>query len=481
MPDTRLTMIASFIRSTTFRITTYCTMAFVGVLLGLFAAFQFGAAALWRSELRETVQEEQQRLMKAYQAEGLAGLKELVEMRARKIKDQGFIYLLQDKSGARQAGNLDAMAPKVGWYDFVPPWLDEDEPFVTAGLMLPDGGFLLIGHDAYEMLEAVDLAEEGSVWILVIVLPLSLLTGLAISALILRRLEAINRLTLEIRSGNIKKRLPLSASGDEFDRLAGHLNAMLDSVEDLTDGLRQVSNEIAHEMRTPLTRIHSKLETARREPMNAERLNETIESISGELNGLLGAFAAMLRIAQLDAGTSRSTFRQFELSEALSNLGQDFGPIAEGNGITLRVEIEPDLRVSGDRRLIVQMMVNLVENAISHSGASQIHLSASKREGEIMVGLADNGIGIPETERVRVFQRFYRLETGPKSTGYGLGLSFVAAIARLHRVAIALVDNQPGLRVELSFPSAEAQPALEATSSGLGAPAFPEAASSRPA
>jgi len=338
-----------------------------------------------------------------------------------------------------------------GWARIVPAWVEEDEPFSALGQTLPDGSFLLVAHDTHQLHELIDLVTEGTTWILALILPLSLLTSLAVSGLILRRLEAINRVSVEIRSGNIHKRIPTSGSGDEFDHLAGHLNAMLDSIEDLTESLRQVSNEIAHQMRTPLTRIRGRLEAARREHRTADQLNELIESISAELDSLLAAFSAMLRISQLEAGASKQAFKTFDLTETLVSIAQDFGPIAEDAGIALKSQIAPDLRFFGDRRLVIQMIVSLIENAIAHSGTGEISLTADRNGQAVQISVADRGIGIPADERGHVFKRFYRLDTRPGSLGFGLGLSLVAAVAKMHGIAVHLEDNQPGLKVNLQF------------------------------
>ncbi|NJO35420.1 MAG: HAMP domain-containing histidine kinase, partial [Rhodospirillales bacterium] len=267
-----------------------------------------------------------------------------------------------------------------------------------------------------------------------------------------RRLEAINRLSLEIRRGHLDRRLPVGGRNDEFDRLAAHLNTMLDGIQDLTDSLRQVTNNIAHELRTPLTRIHNKVEAARRQPLSADDAKQILDSTVQELDGLLNAFGALLRIAYIDAGTLRSGFKEFELSETLAALAEDFEPIARDGGKHLTAQIAPGLRFFGDKRLLVQMIVNLLENAIAHSGGDRIALSAEMTGDGIAVRVSDNGVGIPEPERKKVFQRFYRLKTEGASAGYGLGLSLVAAIAKLHRIGIALMDNAPGLRVDLQFP-----------------------------
>lgn len=445
--------LAEFVRTSIFRITVSCTLAFIGVLLLLSAAFYFGGTSWWHGEIEEAVTEEYRTLSAAYGIGGTAAVKALIAARAAPVIDEGHIYLLQSPDGTRLAGQLPEMDPVEGWLEIVPPMGDEDEPFVAKGAFLPDRSFLLVGRDAHDLHDAVELVEDGILWMLGIAVPLSLITALASSALIFRRLETINRLSLEIRHGQLDRRLPVSRRNDEFDRLASHLNTMLDGIQDLTESLRQVTNNIAHELRTPLTRIHNKVEAARRQPLSADDAKQILDSTVLELDGLLNAFAALLRIAYIDAGTLRSSFKEFELSESMAALAEDFEPIAREGGKRLEARIAPGLRFFGDKRLIVQMVVNLLENAIAHSGSDEILLSAEPAGGGIEVRVADNGMGIPETERKKVFQRFYRLNKKGSSIGYGLGLSLVAAIAKLHRIGIALLDNGPGLRVVLSFPS----------------------------
>ena len=429
-----------------------CTLAFIGALLLISAAFYFGGATLWRGEIEETVAEEYQAVSDAFATGGLAGVRALIDERAAPVIDEGYIYLLQTPDGVKVAGQIPGRVPSEGWHEVVPPAGDEDEPFIAKAAFLPDGSYLLVGHDAHALHDAVELVEEGIIWILAIAVPLSLLTAIVSSALIFRRLEAINRLSLEISRGHLDRRLPLGKKNDEFDRLAAHLNGMLDGIQDLTDSLRQVTNNIAHELRTPLTRIHNKVEAARREPLSIEAAEQILDSTLLELDGLLNAFGALLRIAYIDAGTLRSSFKEFELSETLAALAEDFDPIARDGGKHLTVQIAPGLRFFGDKRLVVQMLVNLLENAIAHSGGSQIALSAESTSDGIAVRVSDNGVGIPEAERKKVFQRFYRLKKEGTYAGYGLGLSLVAAIAKLHRIGIALMDNAPGLRVDLRFP-----------------------------
>jgi signal transduction histidine kinase len=450
--------LVEFARTSIFRITASCTLGFIGALLLLSAVFYFGGTLLWREEIEETVAEEHRKLSTTYDTGGTAALVASIEERAVPVIDEGYVYLLQAPDGAKLAGQLPAMAPVEGWQEIVPPAGDEDEPFVAKGAFLQDRSFLLVGHDAHDLLDAVELVEEGILWMLGIAVPLSLITAIASSALIFRRLETINRLSLDIRHGHLDRRLPVSARNDEFDRLASHLNSMLDGIQDLTESLRQVTNNIAHELRTPLTRIHNRVEAARRQALTEDEAKQILDSTVLELEALLNAFAALLRIAHIDAGTLRSSFKEFALSESMAALAEDFEPIAREGGKRLVADIAPDLRFFGDRRLIIQMIVNLLENAIAHSGANEILLSAAPAGDGIEVRVADNGVGIPEPERKKVFQRFYRLDQGGPAAGYGLGLSLVAAIAKLHRIGIALRDNGPGLRVVLSFPPLRSGP-----------------------
>jgi methyl-accepting chemotaxis protein len=243
---------ADFSRATSFRIAIFCALASVALLLAVMAVIRFGAATIWGDDLEEAVILEQQRLLVVHERSGTLGLRALIETMAKPVGNKGFLYLLQDRQGVRLAGLIEPMPARDGWTRFVPPWVEEDESFTAIGRNLPDGNFLLVAHDAHDLPELIDLVTEGTVWILTLILPLSMVSSLAISALILRKLDAINQVAEEIRGGNIHQRIPTTGTGDEFDRLAGHLNGMLDSIEDLTEGLRQVSNEIAHQMRTPL-------------------------------------------------------------------------------------------------------------------------------------------------------------------------------------------------------------------------------------
>ena len=229
---------------------------------------------------------------------------------------------------------------------------------------------------------------------------------------------------------------------------------MLDGIRDLTEGLRQVSNDIAHDMRTPLTRVRQKIEIARDKLKATESCSGDLDSAIEEIDSLLVAFSALLRIAQIESGTRRSEFRKFDLSKTFQKIADDFEVVAEDSGRDLHAEIDDDISIMGDNALITQMIVNLIENAICHTPkGSKISVGLSNTTSDIEAVIADDGPGIPDEMRERAFNRFYRMDKSRHTPGSGLGLNLVAAVATLHDMDVALVDNQPGLKVVLRISS----------------------------
>jgi signal transduction histidine kinase len=265
----------------------------------------------------------------------------------------------------------------------------------------------------------------------------------------------------EIMQGNLSRRLDVGNRGDEFDELAHHVNDMLDRIQRLIENLQQVSNDIAHDLRTPLTRLRQRLELALSAdarcgvtecPMAGE-----IEKAIAEADILLDTFSAMLRIAQIDSGSRRAGFRTVDLSGLLKSLADTYGPVAEDTHHEIRAQIAPGVSVNGDAELITQMCANLIENAIEHTPeGSTISVRLAPTSPHVLVVVADDGPGIPPAMRDRVCKRFVRLESSRTTAGSGLGLSLVAAIAHLHGIDLDLGDNQPGLRVILRFAPSDA-------------------------
>jgi signal transduction histidine kinase len=272
------------------------------------------------------------------------------------------------------------------------------------------------------------------------------------SAGLLRRVEAVSRTSRAIIDGNLARRIPVRGVDDEFDHLALSLNAMLDRIQALMEGLKQVSSDIAHDLRTPLSRLRQRLEVARLRSQSVEELRAALDGSIAHVDAILETFGALLRIAQIESGTRKAAFAQVDLSEVLSAMVEIYAPVAEAKGQSITGAITPALAVRGDRDLLTQMFANLVENAIRHSpqGAA-IALSASLQAGTIEALVCDTGPGIPERSRSKVFLRFFRVDESRTTAGSGLGLSLVAAVAALHDIEITLGDNHPGLRVMLRF------------------------------
>jgi signal transduction histidine kinase len=268
-----------------------------------------------------------------------------------------------------------------------------------------------------------------------------------------RRVETISQTSRDIMAGDLSRRIPIRGSDDEFDRLSASLNAMLDRIETLMHELREVTSDIAHDLRTPLTRLRQRIELASRRSTAPEELRAALENSAADVDDILETFAALLRIAQIEAHTNASELAPLDLSEVLSDMVETYQSVAEERTQRVAVEVPQGLSIAGDRELLFQLFSNLIENAIRHCPAgATITVSAHASPQGVDVAIADDGPGIPADLREKVFQRFYRLERSRTTEGTGLGLSLAAAIAKLHGASIELADNNPGLKVRLLFP-----------------------------
>ena len=266
-----------------------------------------------------------------------------------------------------------------------------------------------------------------------------------------RRLAAMTGAAEAIIDGDLDRRIPVRGSDDDLDRLSVTFNRMLDRIGTLMDSLRQVSNDIAHDLRTPLTRLRQRLE-ASRTLMPLEARAEAVEGALSDVDAILDTFAALLRIAQIEGGARRAAFRPVDLSAVARTVVEAFAPSAEDAGRSLTLEADGELMIDGDQELLTQMFANLVENALRHAGEGARIVVRTAAEGtDAVVTVRDNGPGVPEAERGRIFDRFYRLERSRSTPGSGLGLALVAAVARLHDAAVALDDARPGLEVRIRF------------------------------
>jgi signal transduction histidine kinase len=273
----------------------------------------------------------------------------------------------------------------------------------------------------------------------------------------LARVDAISETSRTIMDGDLARRLPLSGSGDELDRLAVNLNTMLDRIVALMKGMREVSDNIAHDLRTPLTRVRNMAEHALQSTADDNERRQALQSILAEGDELIRTFNALLLIARSEAGTGTDSFTEVDLSKQLLELAEIYEPVAEDADLTLTTSIEPDLSLRGHRQLLAQIFANVIDNGIKYGkpeGRTGALTIAARRDADkILVEIADHGAGIPAGMRGKVLERFTRLDSSRSQPGSGLGLSLVSAIAGLHDATLELKDNAPGLVVQLTFPA----------------------------
>jgi signal transduction histidine kinase len=387
------------------------------------------------------------------QVGGNEGLTEQVKERVQQAPNGPMYYLLEDSKGKVVAGNIPPSYGGEGRFDLKVPRSNSPSVAVHAhGITLANHEYLMVGVDALPRREMRKLILRVFEWSSAITLVLAFAGGALMSGGLLRRIETISRTARDIMAGDFSKRIPVRGTHDEFDHLVRSLNAMLERNEVAMESVRQVSNDIAHDLRTPLTRLRQRLELAQRRARSLEDWQRAADGCISDMDAILATFGALLRIAQIESGMPARRFAKVDLSELLRTVIEVYQPMAEEREQRFSAEIASRLMVWGERELLAQMIANLIENAMKHSpvGAS-IRLTTSQTPRAIVVAVIDNGPGIPLTDRGRVFQRFYRLESSRSTAGNGLGLSLVEAIAALHGVSIELTDNGPGLRVTLQF------------------------------
>src|SRR6185437_11454217 len=296
-------------------------------------------------------------------------------------------------------------------------------------------------------------------WAGVLTLGLGLAGGVFMSRNMLRRVEAVSNTTAEIIHGDLGKRVPLSGTGDEFDQLAQNLNQMLDQIERLMAGMRQVTDNIAHDLRTPLSRLRARLEVTLIEKPDQARYADVLRETISEADRLLGTFNALLSIAEAEAGSRRDGFEPVDLSEIARDVAELYEPVADESGLGFEIKIADKILVRGDRHLLSQAIANLLDNALKYTPEGKVALSVETRAGKARIEVSDTGPGVPPDRRSAVFDRFVRLEGSRSTPGNGLGLSLVRAVARLHDSDIWLEDSvpgseNPGLKVVIEFPLA---------------------------
>lgn len=456
------------IRTTAFKLALVNLVAFAGLTVFLIAYISNNTASLLDRQLEATIGSEINSLAEQYRRGGLRQLVSSVELRSR--RPSASLYLVADYSGRTIVGNVADLPlailnlpdgqPTPVTYQRLDGDISREFEAVVRVFALPGGFRLLVGRDIAEREEFQTVIRDAFQVALGVMVVIAFVTWFLIGRTVLKRVEDVADTSGRIISGDLGQRLAVTGSGDEFDNLAISLNRMLDRIEALMTGLKEVSDNIAHDLKTPLTRLRNRLETTLRDARDRDDWREAVGDSIGEADALIQTFDALLRIARVEAGSSGEEMQPIDARDVVADLGDLYEPVVEDGGGRLVTEIGGALPILGNRALISQALANLLDNALKYglpetSGGepSPVRLFGRRDGAMIRIGVADAGPGIPEPDRERVLQRFVRLEASRTLPGSGLGLSLVAAVARLHGGRLDLSDASPGLAVTLLLPA----------------------------
>jgi signal transduction histidine kinase len=450
----------SLLHTSTFRLALVYMVLFAGSVLILLGFIYWSTVAYMSEQTDATIRAEITGLSEQYRQRGLSGLEKTISERMERDPDGSSVYLFAYPNRSPLAGNLSA------WPDATPAvdgWLDFEFQDPRAGgrvfqararaFVLQDGLNLLVGRDTRELKATQSLITRALLWGIAITLALALLGGVIMSRGMLRRVELINHTSRNIMAGDLSQRIPIRGSGDELDQLASNLNSMINEIERLMDGIRHVSDNIAHDLRTPLTRLRNGLEQLQIDLEEGSPHREQVEQGIIDADQLLATFAALLRIARIEAGGHTSKFKTVDLATLVQDAAELYEALAEEKCLRFSMQIEASISLHGDRDLIFQALTNLLDNAIKYTPeGGDVLLELNRSENTADIAVSDTGAGIADTERDKVGQRFYRLESSRSTPGSGLGLSLVKAVAKLHHAELLLDDNAPGLKATLRLP-----------------------------
>jgi signal transduction histidine kinase len=385
-------------------------------------------------------------------------LVDTIDRRQKSPYEQPFQYLLTDARGRRLAGELPIGAAKIGWSQVA--FADDKaegggradpEILQTLGTRLADGSILVVGTDTFDVQTLRHHLASFTIWSSIGITVLALIGGYFIGLVFLRRLERVNAAVARIMAGSLSERLPTIGMSPEFDHLSRNLNEMLDRIAGLMEGLRQVSTDIAHDLRTPLTRLQQRLETMRASGSVAAYEAGT-EAALAQIEEIHVIFRALLRIGLIEGGERRQELNPVDVSELVERVTQAYQPVMEDAGRRFSVQVKPSIWVLGDGELLAQLLTNLIDNALVHTPeGTAIGVSLFRDDRHSTIIVADSGPGVPADQRGKILTRFYRLDASRHTPGAGLGLALVASIAALHGAELSIEDNEPGLRVRLRF------------------------------
>ena len=468
-----MTAFGKLIRTTAFRLTLVYLLLFALFAASLLGYFAWNTRRLITEQITTTVNAEASEISDIYNRRGLRGLVFTVDSRA--LRPGANLYLVTTPAGQAIAGNVGSLAPGVmgtqGWSETAYRRLEDQDNTDHRALVNVtqlSGGFrLLIGRDLEERRRLFGIVAKAAQWSILVVVVLGIAGGIFVARRVLQRIDAMTGTTRRIMAGDLSGRLPVGRSGDELDRLAENLNAMLERIEALMVGLKEVSDNIAHDLKTPLTRLRNRAEEALAKSSCEAEYRAALERTIEESDGLIRTFNALLMIARAESGQARGNMDDFDAAEVANGIHELYEPLAEDDGMTLRVKTAP-APIHANRELISQALANLVENAIKYgkpTSAAQVQgavvsmdakqiLIEARREGDkVLLSVTDHGIGIPEGDRRHAVERFVRLDSSRSQPGSGLGLSLASAVATLHGGELRLDDAHPGLVATLVIPA----------------------------
>jgi signal transduction histidine kinase len=450
------------VKTQAFRIVLIYVLLFAVSVTALLGFTYWNTRRTMDAQADQIIQAEITGLSEQYQRLGWQGLYQIVTERS--MHGGSALYILADGERRFLAGNLEfwpAITADPGNYvefDYTRRVNNASETRRARGQILRlegDNFYLLVAEDVHDRDLTQHLFTTTLPWTVGLILLLGLLGGLLMSQNMLRRLDAINRTSGEIIAGDLTRRVPVTGSADEFDVLAENLNRMLDRIERLMKGLREVTDSVAHDLRTPLNRLRNRLEESLARLAAQGGSAGEIERAIAETDKLIATFNALLQIAETDAGAGRAQTTLLELNSVAGDVAELYEPLAEEKGISFRLVSGTGVQIEGNRSLVAQALANLVDNAIKYTPpGGKVTMAVMQSADGVALSVADSGPGIPAQDRSRVVERFVRLEASRNSPGTGLGLSLVAAVAHYHGTQLVLEDNAPGLKASLTFPRA---------------------------
>ncbi len=461
-----MTPLGKVVRTTAFKLSAIYIAVFTIFAVAFVVYISYTTDEVLTQQLRQTIATDLSSLADQARTGGLAGLVDAIEARSR--QPGASLYLITDASKHPLAGNVSDVPqslldqassnPIIVSYKRFPG--ERQDHFALVQLVnLPGGYHMLVGRDLGEREQFRRIIAQALAWALALMIGLAAISWVFVSRRVLKRIDSLSASSRKIMSGDLSGRLEITGSGDEFDRLADSLNAMLERIEHLLYGLKDVSDNIAHDLKTPLTRLRNRVEAALAGSADSDKYRSALEATIEESDGLIQTFNALLMIARIEAGSPDGAMTELDSREIVQDVADLYEPVAEENGVEMTVETPEPITFKGSRELLGQALANLIDNAIKYGkGCSReivprIAVSTARDGDTVVFSVADNGPGIPEGDRERVLQRFVRLEESRSQPGSGLGLSLVAAVARLHHGTLELGDGKPGLVVTLRLPT----------------------------